>query len=73
MNQLDVAILINNVGCSYEHYEYLHNVSDETIANLIAVNIQATTQVRNIYMCNILVVNNQIKKLTSKISFEQLL
>lgn len=47
MDKLDVAILINNVGCSYDHYEYLHSITDETVDNLIEINIRATTQARH--------------------------
>lgn len=46
MDDLDVGILINNVGCSYDHYEYLHIITDETVDQLVEINIRATTQVR---------------------------
>lgn len=50
MEELEVGILINNVGCSYEHYEYLHLVDDATVDRLIEVNIRTTTQVREAYV-----------------------
>lgn len=40
---VDVGILVNNVGVSYEHCEYFHDVSDDIIDNLIKINIEATT------------------------------
>jgi 17beta-estradiol 17-dehydrogenase / very-long-chain 3-oxoacyl-CoA reductase len=43
LSTLDVGILVNNVGVSYEHCEFFHDVPDETIDNLIKINIEATT------------------------------
>eukprot|EP00803_Ostreobium_quekettii_P002530 evm.model.scf_3169.2 EVM.evm.TU.scf_3169.2 scf_3169:9246-13562(-) len=40
----DIALLVNNVGTSYEHYEYLHFVDDKTIDDLIEINVRATTE-----------------------------
>lgn len=58
MGKIDVGILINNVGCSYEHYEYFHSISDETVDNLIEINIRATTEVRDCCMaCRLLPVS----------------
>ena len=46
LEDLEVGILVNNVGCSYEYYEYLDRISEETIQNLIEINIRTTVQVR---------------------------
>jgi len=43
LNTIDVGILVNNVGVSYEHCEFFHDVDDQTIDNLIKINIAATT------------------------------
>jgi len=43
LKQIDVGILVNNVGVSYEHCEYFHLVDEQTINNLIKINIEATT------------------------------
>lgn len=40
---IDVGILVNNVGVSYEHCEYFHEVSDTVIDSLIKINIEVTT------------------------------
>lgn len=42
---LDVGLLINNVGLSYDHAEYLENIDDQLIQDLININVLATTQV----------------------------
>ena len=42
---LDVGVLVNNVGLSYDHAEYYDAVDEALIDNLINVNIQATNKV----------------------------
>lgn len=42
---LDIGILINNVGLSYSHAEYLENIDDKLIDDLIQVNVVAATKV----------------------------
>ena len=44
---LDVGLLINNVGLSYDHAEYLDAVDDQMIDNLVQVNIVAATKVNS--------------------------
>ncbi|GMH46148.1 hypothetical protein BSKO_14112 [Bryopsis sp. KO-2023] len=44
MDKLDVGILVNNVGCSYEHYEFLHLISSETVDQLLELNVRSTTE-----------------------------
>lgn len=44
---LDIGILVNNAGMSYPHPEYLHLVDDETLANLINLNVATLTKARD--------------------------
>ena len=39
---LDVGVLVNNVGLSYDHAEYYDALDDETVNALVAINVQAT-------------------------------
>jgi len=48
INSIDVGILINNVGLSYPHAEYLHNLDDELISQLIKINIESTTKMTSL-------------------------
>ena len=45
VGDLDVAVLVNNVGMSYDHAEYYDAIDDKLIDDLIAINIQATNKV----------------------------
>jgi len=45
MADLEVGILVNNVGCSYDYCEYLHLIDDSKIKELIEINIKATVGV----------------------------
>lgn len=45
LESLDVGILINNVGLSYSHAEYLDAIDDKLIDDLVEVNIVAATKV----------------------------
>ena len=42
---LDVGVLVNNVGLSYDHAEYYDEIPDALVDDLIAVNVQATNKV----------------------------
>lgn len=42
INDLDVGILINNVGMSYPYARFFHKVDSQLHKNLIAVNIEGT-------------------------------
>lgn len=44
INDLDVGILINNVGMSYPYARFFHEVDSQLLKNLIAVNIEGTTR-----------------------------
>jgi len=42
---LDVGLLINNVGLSYDHCEYFEHLSDQDVRNMVEVNITSVNQV----------------------------
>lgn len=42
---LDVGILVNNAGMSYDHPEYLDEVDSKVVADIIAINTEAPTKV----------------------------
>uniref|UniRef100_A0A7S3E5Q6 Very-long-chain 3-oxoacyl-CoA reductase n=1 Tax=Chloropicon laureae TaxID=464258 RepID=A0A7S3E5Q6_9CHLO len=41
---VDVGMLFNNVGVSYPHAQYLHELEPEVVAQLITVNVECTTR-----------------------------
>jgi len=43
LKDLDIGILINNVGTSYRYPMYFHELSDHEVSSLIDVNISSTT------------------------------
>ncbi|EPS70494.1 hypothetical protein M569_04268, partial [Genlisea aurea] len=45
IENLDVGILINNAGMSYQYARFFHEVDDKTLNELIKVNIEATTKI----------------------------
>jgi 17beta-estradiol 17-dehydrogenase / very-long-chain 3-oxoacyl-CoA reductase len=45
INDLDVRILINNVGVCYPYARFFHKVDSQLIKNLIAVNVENTTRI----------------------------
>ena len=42
---LDVGILINNAGVSYQYARFFHEVDDQLLNSLIKVNVEGTTRV----------------------------
>ena len=46
--KLDVGVLVNNVGQSYAHAEYLHNLGDEDVERLIRINCSGTVRMTKI-------------------------
>jgi len=44
LRELEVGVLVNNVGRSYDHAEFLTDVSPELIDSIIALNVIATTR-----------------------------
>ena len=47
ISTLDVGLLVNNVGMSYDHAEYLHAIEDNLIDDLVQINIVAATKACN--------------------------
>lgn len=45
IEELDVGVLINNVGVSYPYARFFHEVDQELLRNLIKVNVEGTTKV----------------------------
>jgi 17beta-estradiol 17-dehydrogenase / very-long-chain 3-oxoacyl-CoA reductase len=43
LKDLDVGILVNNVGIAYEHAEYFHLLDASKVQQIIQVNVKATT------------------------------
>lgn len=48
LSGIDVGVLVNNVGQSYAHAEYLHNLEDGDIDRLIRVNCSGTVRMTKI-------------------------
>jgi len=48
--QLDIAILVNNVGVSYDHAQYFDKLDDSTIDKLINVNVITLTKLTKIVL-----------------------
>jgi 17beta-estradiol 17-dehydrogenase / very-long-chain 3-oxoacyl-CoA reductase len=42
LNDLDIGILVNNVGISYRYPLYFHELSDEEVSTLLTMNIDST-------------------------------
>jgi len=49
---LDVGLLINNVGLSYDHCEYFEQLSDEDIRSMVEVNITSINKASNRFASN---------------------
>jgi 17beta-estradiol 17-dehydrogenase / very-long-chain 3-oxoacyl-CoA reductase len=45
ISPLQVGLLVNNVGLSYDHAEWFDNISETLIRELVEVNIMAATMV----------------------------
>jgi 17beta-estradiol 17-dehydrogenase / very-long-chain 3-oxoacyl-CoA reductase len=50
VKDLDVGVLINNVGVSYRYPLYFHELSDEEVADLLELNINSTTWMTKIVL-----------------------
>ena len=47
IGDLDVGVLINNVGVSYRYPRFFHELTDEEVGNLIEMNVNSTTWMTN--------------------------
>eukprot|EP01134_Creolimax_fragrantissima_P007103 CFRG7103T1 len=47
---LDVAVLINNVGISYDYPNYFHELSDERVDLLLKLNVVSLTQITRVVL-----------------------
>eukprot|EP00850_Spirogloea_muscicola_P009819 SM000056S17937 [mRNA] locus=s56:254885:256399:+ [translate_table: standard] len=47
---LEVGVLVNNVGLSYPHAQYFHELSSELITALIRVNVEVTTRLTHLVL-----------------------
>ena len=45
---LDVGLLINNVGLSYDHCEYLEQLTEQQVRDMVEVNITSVNQARTL-------------------------
>lgn len=43
LKDLDVGVLVNNVGISYPFTQYFHELSDENVSQLVSLNVESTT------------------------------
>jgi NADP-dependent 3-hydroxy acid dehydrogenase YdfG len=50
INDLDVGILINNIGVCYPYVRFFHEVDSQLLKNLIAVNVEGTTRMVSIVL-----------------------
>ena len=50
---LDIGILVNNVGLSYDHAEFFDRVDEHLAADIVVVNISATNAVRCLVLCSV--------------------
>mmetsp|Transcript_896 Transcript_896/g.1988 ORF Transcript_896/g.1988 Transcript_896/m.1988 type:complete len:341 (+) Transcript_896:3-1025(+) len=50
LKDLDIGILVNNVGISYPFTKYFHELSDENVTQLISLNVDSTTWMTRIVL-----------------------
>ena len=50
IKDLDIGILINNVGISYQYPKYFHELDDERVEQLITVNVNSTTEMTRLVL-----------------------
>jgi len=50
VKDLDVGVLVNNVGISYPYTKYFHELDDERVTQLISLNIDSTTWMTRIVL-----------------------
>lgn len=57
MEDLDIGVLVNNVGISYDFCKYFHELDEDRVEQLINMNVNSTT-----YMCRYVLPGMQAKK-----------
>ena len=50
LKDLDVGVLVNNVGMSYPFCQFFHELSDESVEQLMSLNIDSTTWMTRIVL-----------------------
>ena len=50
VNELDVGVLVNNVGVSYPFTKFFHELDDERVEHLITLNVNSTTWMTRIVL-----------------------
>jgi 17beta-estradiol 17-dehydrogenase / very-long-chain 3-oxoacyl-CoA reductase len=50
LNSINVGILVNNCGISYDHAEFLTDISDDLVERLIDINVRALTVMTRIVL-----------------------
>lgn len=43
LKDMEIGVLINNVGMSYDFCKYFHELTDDQVTDLISLNVQSTT------------------------------
>ena len=50
LKDLDIGVLVNNVGISYEFTRYFHEIDDQRVEQLISMNVESTTWMSRIVL-----------------------
>jgi len=50
VKNIDVGIVVNNVGISYDYTTYFHEITNERVEQLISMNVESTTYVTRIIL-----------------------
>ena len=50
LKDLDVGVLVNNVGISYPFTQFFHELSDENVEQLMSLNVDSTTWMTRIVL-----------------------
>jgi 17beta-estradiol 17-dehydrogenase / very-long-chain 3-oxoacyl-CoA reductase len=50
LSDLDIGLLVNNVGISYPFTKYFHELDDERVSQLISLNVESTTWMSRIVL-----------------------
>lgn len=58
----NIAVLVNNVGISYDHPEYFDQLSDDAVNKLISLNVGATTWMTRLVLPGMLEKDNKNSK-----------